>query len=139
MLLADPSRRDSVLQLKSKLLKKNIVCVLGPFNQFKRKPEDPGAVHPGTSKPVICKPVHFIKSCSPKYADVLLVDDSAVKSEGVGPARARRHANKPEEFIVMKTFTGDSSDNELEVDKGAGMLALKARLQQLETARKGRF
>ena len=39
----------------------------------------------------------------------------------------------------MKTFTGDSSDNELEVDKGAGMLALKARLQQLETARKGRF
>jgi hypothetical protein len=113
--------------------------VLGPFNQFKRNWQDPEAMHPGTTKPVICKPAQFIKACSPKYADVLLVDDSALKSEGVGPLGGRRHANKPEEFLVMKTFAGDSSDNELEVDKGSGMLALKARLEELEAARKHRF
>ena len=132
-------RRDSVLELKSKLKKKDIVCVLGPFNQFKRHCKDPGAMHPGTTKPVICKPIQFIKSIAPKYADIVLVDDSALKSGGVGPSGARRHANKPEEFIVMKTFAGDSSDNELEVGKGSGMLALQARLKELEAARKDRF
>ena len=108
-------------------------------NQFKRHCKDPGALHPGTTKPVICKPVQFIKSIAPKYADIVLVDDSALKSEGLGPSGARRHTNEPEEFIVMKTFAGDSSDNELEVGKGSGMLALQARLTELEAARKDRF
>jgi hypothetical protein len=39
----------------------------------------------------------------------------------------------------MKTFAGDSSDDELEVGKGSGMLALQARLTELEAARKDRF
>ena len=61
-----------------------------------------------------------------------MVDNDVEKSQGLGPVNNRRWVNKPEEHIELKSFKGESDDDEL---IGAGALALEAKLKALERAR----
>ena len=78
--------------------------------------------NPGKS--IVIKPVSMLKSMLPHYDDVVLFDNNVEKMLGFSQKKNCRMSNSDDEYIIVKSFRGDSNDNELEYGVGDGCTKL---------------
>ena len=60
----------------------------------------------------------------PQYEDIVLFDNNIEKCMGFSQKPGSRLSNKEDEYIIVKSFRGDTNDNELEYGKGKGCTQL---------------
>lgn len=90
-----------------------------------------GMNFPGTKKRVFVKPVSIVQDIMPEYSHYLLVDNNVEKSQGLGPASARRLANSPMQHLEPPPFRGELVDGGLQPDRGLVWTLITERLRQL--------
>ena len=83
-------------------------------NTFKNNP----------GKFIVIKPIKYLKTLCPHYEHVVLFDNNIEKCLGFSQKPDCRLANKPNEYIIVKSFRGDLRDNELQYGVGTGCLRL---------------
>ena len=80
------------------------------------------ANNPG--KFIVIKPINHLKAMLPQYTDIVLFDNNIEKCLGFSQKPGCRSSNSPTEYIIVKSFQGDSNDTELQFGVGEGCTKL---------------
>ena len=93
------------------------VCIILGCKTRKTFPDNPG-------KSIVIKPLSLVRSMLPQYKNIVLFDNNIEKSLGFTQKAGCRLSNSPEEYIIVKSFRGDSDDIELKYGVGEGCTKL---------------